>query len=194
MQDLTVDTFALGRTGSGTKLAKRLAKGRPCSDSRLVRPCIRRNPVSLDKSSSKKNQFIIRKLFMGLGLEHFCPTEITFPDTGPHQSTVGGRPVLNEPFQASLVSAASPTKRERVGVGVLYPGTVCLSGKVCYSQNAVYTISIAAVHPSRMASPIWRALTLSPIFHTGICISSAAAFRSAQACARRPMALTTVSA
>ena len=31
LHTLTVNTFALGRTGSGTKLAKRLAKGRPCS-------------------------------------------------------------------------------------------------------------------------------------------------------------------
>ena len=59
IQALIVDTFALGRTGSGTKLAIRLAKGRPCSNSRLVRPCIRRNSVSLDKSYSK-NQFTIQ--------------------------------------------------------------------------------------------------------------------------------------
>lgn len=36
------DTLPLGRTGSGTKLAfKRLAKDRPCSDSRLMEFCIR---------------------------------------------------------------------------------------------------------------------------------------------------------
>ena len=38
-------------------------------------------------------------------------TKTTFPDTGPHEPTVGGRPVLNEPFKASLVSAACSTRR-----------------------------------------------------------------------------------
>ena len=40
IQNPNAGTLALGRTGSGTKLALGLAKDRPCSDSRLMGTCI----------------------------------------------------------------------------------------------------------------------------------------------------------
>ena len=50
---------------------------------------------------------------------------------------------------------------------------------------------MAAVQPSLTESPIWRALTQSPISQHGTLIAS---FSASALCARRPIAFTTVSA
>ena len=44
------------------------------------------------------------------------------PDTEPHKPTVGGRPVLSEPYKASLVPLPARPSENVSALGLLYPG------------------------------------------------------------------------
>ena len=75
-------------------------------------------------------------------------------DTSPRKPTVGARPVLSEP-EGELSTAASATKRKRVGVGVLYPKGMQLCCPDDYKRPVAGTHIFTSVHSDRNEAEIY---------------------------------------